>query len=166
MRNIKISEGEEFMYSVNSKYQILKKYFLRLSSVFIIIVISVALTTCDSSSSSGPTYGNNNGSNTNSDGSSNSNEVTMVGQSFSPSNIEVSVGTTVTWLNDSDLVHTVTSGTPDNPDNMFDSGEIAPGEEFSYTFNQAGTYNYFCIPHAPSMTGVVTVTESNDDDGY
>lgn len=143
------------MYSVNSKFQALSKYFLRLSSVFIIIVISVALTSCDSSSSSGPINGNEGGAN------SNSNEVRMVGESFSPENIEVQVGATVTWINESDLVHTVTSGTPDDPDDMFDSGEVSPGEEFSYTFNQTGTYNYFCIPHAPSMTGSVTVRDAN-----
>lgn len=146
------------MYSANSKCQVLRKYFLRISSFFIIIGISVTLATCDSSSSPGPISGDNGGAN------SNPNEVRMVGQSFSPANTEVQVGTTVTWTNESDLVHTVTSGTPDNQDDLFDSGEVSSGEEFSYTFTQTGTYNYFCIPHAPSMTGSVSVLDA--DTGY
>ena len=38
----------------------------------------------------------------------------------------------------------------------FDSGDIVPGETFSYVFDQSGTFNYFCIPH-PFMEGTVIV---------
>jgi plastocyanin len=40
--------------------------------------------------------------------------------------------------------------------NLFDSGPISNGATFSYTFNEAGTFNYHCNVH-PSMLGKVTV---------
>ncbi|CAN5348509.1 cupredoxin family copper-binding protein [soil metagenome] len=91
--------------------------------------------------------------------------VRMVGQSFSPSNLQVVAGTTVAWENDSDLVHTVTSGSDREHDEKFNSGDIAPGESYSYTFTETGTFPYFCIPH-PGMQGTVTVVEGHNDDGY
>ena len=39
----------------------------------------------------------------------------------------------------------------------FDSGSIGPGETFSYTFKQEGTFDYYCSIHAPDMQGSVTV---------
>ena len=66
-------------------------------------------------------------------------------------------GTTVTWTNDEDSLHTVTSGTPATPSGLFDSGEIDTGVEFTYTFADEGTYPFFCARH-DFMTGVVTVT--------
>jgi len=84
--------------------------------------------------------------------------VTIPGQSFNPSNLEVEVGSTVTWSNDSNETHTVTSGSPGNQDGVFDSGNLSPGEEFSFTFNEAGEFDYFCIPH-PHMTATITVIE-------
>jgi plastocyanin len=75
--------------------------------------------------------------------------------SFSPNPIEVKVGETVTWINDDDSGrHTVTS-----KDGVFNSGMMGRGQSFSYTFDKAGEYPYFCEPH-PSMVGTVVVTES------
>lgn len=86
----------------------------------------------------------------------------MGSQSFTPSSIEVEVGTTVTWTNGSSVTHTVTSGTDGDHDGKFDSGNISPGSQFSYTFNEVGTYPYFCVPHLNlGMTGTVTVVESS-----
>jgi len=89
--------------------------------------------------------------------------VEMVGQSFSPSNLQVEAGTTVTWENDSDLVHTVTSGSDRVHDDRFNSGDLAPGDTYSFTFEDTGTYDYFCIPH-PGMEGTITVVEDDDND--
>lgn len=125
----------------------------------IIIMMAFVLASCGDSSS--PIYGDDDDN----DDSPGPGEVWMVGQSFTPPTLEVQAGTVVTWTNKSDLVHTVTSGTPDNPDGMFDSGDIEPGETYTYTFNNPGTYDYFCIPHQPSMTGRVIVGASDDDDG-
>jgi|SRR6266511_3377917 plastocyanin len=74
--------------------------------------------------------------------------------SFSPNPVEVKVGETVTWINDDSGRHTVTS-----KDGVFDSGIMGKGQSFSFTFDKAGEYPYFCSPH-PGMVGTVVVTES------
>ncbi|MEZ5175435.1 MAG: plastocyanin/azurin family copper-binding protein [Acidimicrobiia bacterium] len=80
---------------------------------------------------------------------------------FSPSELTVEVGTTVTWTNNDTVLHTVTSGmSSDNvgtPDGRFDSGFLDPGATWSYTFTEEGVFDYFCTPH-PWMIGKVTVT--------
>ena len=75
--------------------------------------------------------------------------------SVSPNPVEVKVGETVTWINDDSGRHTVTS----KDDGVFDSGMMGKGQSFSYTFDKAGEYPYFCSPH-PNMVGTVVVTES------
>ena len=72
---------------------------------------------------------------------------------------QVDVGEKVTWQNQDTLYHTVTSGTPGNgPDGLFDSGLIDTYLYFSYTFEEAGTYDYFCMVH-PWKQGKVVVGE-------
>ena len=83
--------------------------------------------------------------------------VSIKGFAFAPEDLVVPVGTTVTWVNDEDSLHTVTSGTPASPTGLFDSGEIDTGVEFPYTFTDEGTYPFFCARH-DFMKGVVTVT--------
>jgi plastocyanin len=90
--------------------------------------------------------------------SSNSTVVKIVANagsnSFSPNPVEVKVGETVTWINDDSGRHTLTS-----KDGIFNSGIMGKGQSFSFTFNKAGEYPYFCSPH-PNMVGTVVVTES------
>jgi plastocyanin len=74
--------------------------------------------------------------------------------SFSPNPVEVKVGETVRWVNEDSARHIVTS-----KDGTFDSGMMGKGQSFSYTFDRAGEYQYFCEPH-PNMVGTVVVTES------
>lgn len=97
-------------------------------------------------------------------------EVWMVGTSFTPADRQVEAGTTVTWINQSNMSHTVTSGENGTHDGLFDSGSVDPDETYSYTFNEAGTYDYFCQPHVgQGMTGTITVTASSgsgNEDGY
>ncbi len=77
---------------------------------------------------------------------------------FDPNVINVTPGTTVEWKNNDKVSHTVTSGSPsDNQTGtIFDSSLIAAGKDFTFTFNNPGTYNYFCQVH-PWMTGQVIV---------
>jgi plastocyanin len=71
---------------------------------------------------------------------------------FQPARLDVAPGTTVTWINTSTLVHAVTGD-----DLAFDdSGLLEPGESYSFTFTDPGTYRYRCSPH-PGMEGVVVV---------
>lgn len=88
------------------------------------------------------------------------NEVWMEGNSFNVSNLEVEAGTTVTWTNKSNANHTVTSGERGAEDagELFDSGSISPGGVFSFTFDEAGAFAYFCDFHS-GMDAEVTVTE-------
>jgi plastocyanin len=70
---------------------------------------------------------------------------------YVPNPITVSVGTTVTWLNNDNVAHTVSS-----QNNLWDSGGIQPGAAYSRTFQSAGTFAYYCVYH-PRMLGTVTV---------
>ena len=79
---------------------------------------------------------------------------------FNPNPLTVAPGTQVTWKNTDTVSHTVTSGKPsDNQTGtVFDSGGlIKPGGTFQFTFQNAGTYDYFCIVH-PWMTAQVIVS--------
>jgi plastocyanin len=72
---------------------------------------------------------------------------------FQPGRIEITTGTTVEWTNNDAVDHTVTA-----IDRSFDSGNMAPGATWRYTFTKPGTYQYFCVVH-PFMKGVVIVKE-------
>jgi len=69
---------------------------------------------------------------------------------FNPETLNIQKGTTVTWSNKDNVQHTVTS-------DIFDSGNLGKGGSFSYTFNQAGTFEYKCTIH-PYMKGKIIVT--------
>jgi len=61
------------------------------------------------------------------------------------------------------MAHTVSSGTPtEELDDVFDSGLVPAGGMFYYKFEEAGTYDYFCMVH-PLMTGIVTVSAEHEE---
>jgi plastocyanin len=78
---------------------------------------------------------------------------------FTPANVTIHVGDTIqwTWAGPS---HSSTSGTPGQPDGMWDSGVHNTGFVFSHTFPTAGTFAYFCSVHGAccGMVGSATVT--------
>ncbi len=78
-------------------------------------------------------------------------EVTIEGFAFEPATIKVPVGATVTWYNKDSVIHTVTAR-----NDSFDSGSIPADDTFTYTFTQAGTFEYYCTIH-PYMEGKVVV---------
>ena len=95
------------------------------------------------------------------------------GQRFDPESLEVAVGTTVRFVNDSAEGHTVTAydGAPqyfasgrfesedEARDNLAD-GMIGQESSYEVTFDEPGTYDYFCIPHEQQgMRGTIVVTE-------
>lgn len=74
---------------------------------------------------------------------------------FTPEDLVVEQGTTVEWQNRAEGIrHTTTAS-----DGEWDSGAIAVGGSFTFTFEQVGTYVYFCSIH-PTMTGTITVDGS------
>ena len=97
-------------------------------------------------------------------------EVDVVNIAFSPETLEVDTGTEVVWVNgDEGVHHTATSGLPgDNgvpgvseaeppePDGVFDGDLPDASSQFTFTFDEPGTYAYFCRIH-PAMTGEVIV---------
>ena len=82
---------------------------------------------------------------------------------YYPEEFAVPAGTTVAWFNDDPAqLHTVTSGTPDDEANsgrVFNSGGIPYLSFFQYTFEQAGTFDYYCQIH-PWITGRATVSDA------
>lgn len=69
---------------------------------------------------------------------------------FSPRTQTVAVGTTVTWRNNGAESHTMTSDT-----GLFSSGTIISGGQFTFTFNQAGSFNYHCQFHGGPGSGMI-----------
>ncbi|MDD5190694.1 MAG: cupredoxin family copper-binding protein [Dehalococcoidales bacterium] len=117
-----------------------KEILSRLLTALLMIVLIVAVNGCSS------------GTNTNKTASTGAgNTVSISNFSFVPGILTVNVGTTVTWTNNDSTTHTVTSDS-----GVFDSGSIAIGKTYSYTFSTAGTFSYHCSIH-PSMKGSVKV---------
>ncbi len=76
---------------------------------------------------------------------------------WSPTDISINAGDTVHWMNVDSVAHTVTAGSPaDVQFDVFDSSLLPANETWSFTFDDAGSYDYFCMIHA-WMTGSVTV---------
>jgi len=75
---------------------------------------------------------------------------------FQPKVIEVHAGATVTWTNQDNIDHTITSGTPEAPDGAFASEPFGKGKSFTTTFDKPGEYSYFCSKHK-SMHATVKV---------
>jgi plastocyanin len=78
---------------------------------------------------------------------------TLGNQAFTPDDLNIAVGTTVTWTNTDAVAHTSTS---DVNANGWNSGIVAPGGRFAVAFPTAGTFRYHCAIH-PGMIGSVIV---------
>jgi len=80
--------------------------------------------------------------------------ISILEYAFDAPTVEIPVGTTVTWTNDGGVIHTTTS-----TDGLWDSEILSSDDEFTYTFNEAGSFEYICSLH-PSMVGEIVVTEA------
>jgi len=79
---------------------------------------------------------------------------------FIPSTVTIDIGGTVTWENNDTAAHTSTGGSAtDGPSGVFDSSLIMAGSSFSHTFEEAGSFDYFCMVH-PWMAGLVIVEDA------
>ena len=99
----------------------------------------------------------------------------MANHSFTPERLTIAPGEVVKWVNDTDEAHTVTAvhdSLPDGADYFSSGGApseedanddlaaelVDPGEMFEWTFDEPGTYRYYCIPHrADGMEGTIVV---------
>ena len=105
-----------------------------------------------SDATTGPTTGGNTGGNTGgTSGRVSTNQVTVSNNLFQPADIQVAVGTTVTWTwSDASVTHNVTFADGSG------SGDKPAGSTFQKTFSTAGTFTYKCTIHA-GMNGSVLV---------
>jgi len=131
-----------------------KKYLLLVSVLVLTIALAACSTQATPASPQASAYPIVDNSSAVSPAAGTTLEISMVNFSFSPKEVAIKKGTTVTWTNQDSAVHTVTSDMP-----LFDSGDLAQGKSFSYTFSTAGTFAYHCIPHQASMTGTIVVTD-------
>jgi plastocyanin len=79
-------------------------------------------------------------------------QLTIDNFTFKPDAITVPVGTRIVWVNDDDIPHSIVETT-----GKFHSAALDTEDKFSFTFDKAGSYEYFCGLH-PHMKGKVVVT--------
>jgi plastocyanin len=75
--------------------------------------------------------------------------ISIANFTFNPKQPTVKIGTTVTWINDDPAPHQIAGS-------IFAGQLLNTGDSYSFTFTQAGTYDYYCSIH-PSMTGTILV---------
>ena len=75
--------------------------------------------------------------------------ISMEDNFFSQQVDTVAVGGTVTWTNTGNNPHTSTSDS-----NIWNSGEVSPGQSFPQTFTEAGSFPYHCTFHGPPGVGM------------
>jgi plastocyanin len=80
--------------------------------------------------------------------------VTIQNFAFEPLAVSINVGDSVTWTNNDTAPHTATAS-----DKSFDSGRLDQGQSFSFTFTQAGTFQYVCTFHDRMPAGTIEVKE-------
>jgi plastocyanin len=129
-----------------------RQRLLTVSLVCLALAAAVALAGCATSTPTpAPPAGGTGGAAGGATGAAGGKAVTMSGFAFNPAELEVKVGTAVTWTNEDSAAHTVVAD-----DGSFKSGDIAQGQSFSFTFTKAGTFQYKCTVH-PSMVGQIIV---------
>ena len=80
------------------------------------------------------------------------NVIHITAAGFSKASFSIASGAAVTWINDDNEKHTVTTD-----DGRIDSGDIPAGQSFTFTFVQPGIYNYSCKYH-PALKATINVT--------
>jgi plastocyanin len=75
---------------------------------------------------------------------------------FTPQSLTVKAGTTVTWINEDDIPHTVVA-----TEMAFKSKVLDTDDKYTFTFTAAGTFQYFCSLH-PHMTGTIVVVPAGN----
>jgi plastocyanin len=113
----------------------------------IIYLLLIVITSCNHDDPFPPNTNNNTNLSTQS-----TTQVVMQNTTFNPTEITITKGTTITWINKDAIPHTVTSD-----QGLFNSGNIPANGTYEFKFDAAGTYNYHCIYHAPYMVGKVIV---------
>jgi plastocyanin len=85
---------------------------------------------------------------------------TLTDTAFQPNPANIKVGDTVRWTNNDNTIHTVIEWNPSTGEDVeggFASDILGPGVTFEHTFNQTGTFEYYCNLH-PNMVGTIVVS--------
>ena len=122
-----------------SKLKILTMKARSFSFISALVIIAVLITSC---------YKNKSDYNS----TAGTSKISITSSAYSPASVTIVSGSTVTWTNNDNMPHTVTT-----EDGNINSGDIAPGSSFSKAFMATGTYNYHDA-HNTAMTGVVVVS--------
>ncbi len=122
---------------------------MRLRMFLAVAALATAVGCGSSYSPSAPTTGNGGGSGT--PVSIVNGARTMTTTAYAPNPVNISVGGSVTWMNNDSTTHTSTAD-----GGAWSSGSIAPGASYTKTFSSAGTFTYHCTIH-PGMVGTVVV---------
>jgi len=112
--------------------------------LFYMLVSLPILTSC------GKSDDDDSGGNNNQNPGGTNNTVSISNMAYSPNRLTVKAGTTVTWVNEENMSHTVTS---DN--GTFGSGTLRQNDTYKHTFSSAGTYPYHCNLHTGMKASVV-----------
>ncbi|WP_342069783.1 plastocyanin/azurin family copper-binding protein [Yoonia algicola] len=86
------------------------------------------------------------------DGHASAHTVVIKGHAFTPADIEIKAGDSITWINEDNARHSAT-----DLNGAFDTGLLSRGQEATMMFVGAGKFEYRCTPHA-SMRGTITVS--------
>ena len=128
---------------------------MRSFRVSVMLLAAICITACGSSNSSSGTTPSPTPTPTPAPGGASVSIVngarSLTTNAYAPNPLTVTVGTTVTWVNNDSVAHTATSNT-----GAFDTGTIAAGGSGSFRFQSAGTFPYRCTIH-PGMTASITV---------
>jgi plastocyanin len=121
--------------------------YIRVSTI--VLGLGIMFAACSDDDSTNPPPGNFNGT------------IHVQDSRFSPANVTIEPGDSVTWVWDGSLSHTVTHGTsptvPPDAQKLFDTPLKTSGT-FGFRFNNAGTFAYFCRAHFNmGMKGTITV---------
>lgn len=78
---------------------------------------------------------------------------------FMPSEIKIKKGDTVIWTNEDPEDHNVISVPGSVSGNELNSGTLSQNQTYSHTFNNTGTFEYYCSIHPSSMTKAKVIVE-------
>lgn len=121
--------------------------------VMALLIIALPLAGCAGTGKPASTTATETAAATTAGGAGAKNEIIIESNSFKPDSLTIKVGDIVTWINKDSYNHTVKAKTGE-----FDSGNMASGAKFSFTFDKEGTYDYICGIHT-FMTGKIVVTK-------
>jgi plastocyanin len=126
------------------------KKLLTIAAIVVLAFAVVSLVGCSGGGTPAATPSSSAGGSSSTSPAAGGTAVSIANFAFSPAEVTIKAGDTVTWTNNDSAPHTVTGAD-------FDSGQLAQGATFSQTFPTAGSFSYKCTIHPSMAPGKVTV---------